>query len=121
RFSDPQIASTLPASPLPSARMPDTIGATLPPPPATPSKLKVFARRLVSFVVLWTVVLTALFSSNRLVSDYVFLGIMVLLAVTGLAEFYGLAAKRGLGCFEGWGLFGGIPLIVGAYLNLTGQ
>ena len=101
--------------------MPDTIGATLPPPPATPSKLKVFARRLVSFVVLWTVVLTALFSSNRLVSDYVFLGIMVLLAVTGLAEFYGLAAKRDLVCFERWGILGGMLLMVGTFLNLTGQ
>ena len=101
--------------------MPDTIGATLPPPPATPSKLKVFARRLVSFVVLWTVVLTALFSSNRLVSDYVFLSIMVLLAVTGLAEFYGLAAKRGLVCFERWGILGGMLLMVGTFLNLTGQ
>jgi phosphatidate cytidylyltransferase len=101
--------------------MPDTIRATLPPPPATPSKLKVFARRLVSFVVLWTVVLTALFSSNRLVSDYVFLVIMVLLAVTGLAEFYGLAAKRGLVCFERWGILGGTLLMVGTFLNLTGQ
>jgi len=101
--------------------MPDTIGATLPPPPATPSKLKVFARRLVSFVVLWTVVLTALFSSNRLVSDYVFLVIMVLLAVTGLAEFYGLAAKRGLVCFERWGILGGMLLMLGTFLNLTGQ
>jgi phosphatidate cytidylyltransferase len=101
--------------------MPETIRATLPPPPATPSKLKVFARRLVSFVVLWTVVLTALFSSNRLVSDYVFLVIMVLLAVTGLAEFYGLAAKRGLVCFERWGILGGTLLMVGTFLNLTGQ
>jgi phosphatidate cytidylyltransferase len=101
--------------------MPDTIGAKPPPPPATPSKLKVFVRRLASFVVLWTIVLTALFSSNRLVSDYVFLAIMVLLAVTGLAEFYGLAAQRGLACFERWGIFGGILLMVGTFLNLTGQ
>jgi phosphatidate cytidylyltransferase len=101
--------------------MPDTIGATPLPPPATPSKLKVFVRRLASFVVLWTIVLTALFSSNRLVSDYVFLAIMVLLAVTGLAEFYGLAAQRGLVCFERWGILGGVLLMVGTFLNLTGQ
>jgi phosphatidate cytidylyltransferase len=97
------------------------------PPPAAPappppdSKLKIFFRRLSSFIVLWTIVLTALFSSNRMVSDYVFLGVMVLLAVTGLAEFYGLAAKRGLVCFERWGIFGGILLMVGTFLNLTGQ
>jgi phosphatidate cytidylyltransferase len=78
-------------------------------------------RRLTSFVVLWTIVLTALFSSNRLVSDCVFLVIMVVLAVTGLAEFYGLAAQRGLVCFKGWGILGGILLMVGTFLNLTGQ
>ena len=90
-------------------------------PAVAPSKLKTFLRRLVSFVVLWTIVLTALFSSNRLVSDYVFLVIMVVLAVAGLAEFYGLAAKRGLVCFERWGIFGGILLMVGTFFNLTGQ
>src|ERR1035438_10006427 len=92
------------------------------PPPAPPlSKSKLFLRRRASFVVLWTIVLTALFSSNRLVSDYVFLMIMVFLAVTGLAEFYGLVAKRGLVCFEGWGILGGTLLMVGTFLNLTGQ
>jgi len=101
--------------------MPDTPGSTPPPPPAAPSKLKVFLRRLVSFVVLWAIVLTALFSSSRLVSDYVFLLIMVFLAVTGLAEFYGLAAKRGLVCFERVGILGGVLLMVGTFLNLTGQ
>jgi phosphatidate cytidylyltransferase len=100
--------------------MPDVITST--PPPAPPlSKSKIFLRRLVSFVVLWTIVLTALFSSNRLVSDYVFLVIMGFLAVTGLAEFYGLVAKRDLVCFERWGILGGLLLMVGTFLNLTGQ
>ena len=75
----------------PPPAMPDAIGST--PPPL--SKAKIFWRRLTSFVVLWTIVLTAMFSRNRLVSDYVFLVIMVLLAALGLAEFYGLVAKRG--------------------------
>ena len=104
--------------------MPDATRTTPSPvvPPSTaPSKLRVFLRRLVSFVVLWTIVLTALFSSNRLVSDYVFLVIMVFLAVTGLAEFYGLVARRGLVCFERWGILGGLLLMVGTFLNLTGQ
>jgi len=77
-------------------------------------------RRLVSFVVLWTIVLTALFSGSRAVSDYVFLFIIVVLAVTGLAEFYGLVARRGLVCFKWWGLLGGLLLMVGTFLNLTG-
>jgi phosphatidate cytidylyltransferase len=100
--------------------MSDALGST-PAPPSPPSKLKVFLRRLTSFVVLWTVVLTALFSRYRLVSDYVFLVIMVSLSVTGLAEFYGLVAKRGLVCFERWGIFGGLLLMVGTFLNLTGH
>jgi phosphatidate cytidylyltransferase len=87
---------------------------------AAPSKLKVFFRRLLSFVVLWTIVLGALFCGNRLVSDYVFLVIMVFLAVTGLAEFYGLVERGELVCFKWWGLLGGLLLMVGTFLNLTG-
>src|SRR2546427_502740 len=68
-------------------RMDPSTSSVAPPPP---SKAKVFLRRLISSVVLWTVVVTALFSSHKLVSDYVFLLIMVLLAASGLAEFYGL-------------------------------
>src|SRR5512146_2209606 len=98
--------------------MPDASASTSP--PAQPSKLKIFLRRLLSFVVLWTIVLTALFSSNRFVSDYVFLVIMVFLAVTGLAEFYGLVQKRDLVCFKWWGLLGGLLLMIGTFLNLTG-
>lgn len=89
-------------------------------PPAPPTKFKTFLRRLLSFVVLWTIVLTAMFSSNRLISDYVFLMIMVFLAVTGLAEFYGLVEKRDLVCFKWWGMLGGLLLMVGTFLNLTG-
>src|ERR1035438_9601520 len=100
--------------------MPDAIAST-PLPTAAPSKLKIFLRRLTSFVVLWTIVLTALFSSNRLISDYVFLVIMVVLAAAGLAEFYGLAARRDFVCFDRWGLLGGVLLMVGTFLNLTGQ
>ena len=89
-------------------------------PDQPPSKLKTFLRRLVSFVVLWTIVLVALFSRNRAVSDYVFLVIMVFLAVTGLAEFYGLVERRELVCFKWWGLLGGLLLMIGTFLNLTG-
>lgn len=88
--------------------------------PAGHSKLRTFARRLLSFVILWTILLIALFSKNRLISDAVFLMIIVFLAVTGLAEFYGLVEKRDLVCFKGWGIFGGLLLMVGTFLNLTG-
>ena len=87
-----------------------------------PSKLKIFLRRLLSFVVLWTIVLTALFSGNRLVSDYVFLLIMVFLAATGLGGVL-RAGRRSAAWFasSGWGIFGGVLLMVGTFLNLTGQ
>ena len=88
---------------------------------AAPSKLKIFLRRSISFIVLWTIVLLALFSGNPLVSDYVFLVIILLLALGGLAEFYGLVEKRDLVCFKGWGIFGGLLLMLGTFLNLTGH
>jgi phosphatidate cytidylyltransferase len=94
--------------------------ATLPA-PAPPARLKTFLRRLISSVVLWTMVLAALFSSNRLVSDYVFLVVMVFLAAAGLAEFYGIVEKRDLTCFKGWGIFGGVLLMAGTFLQLTGH
>ena len=87
---------------------------------APSSKLRVFARRLLSFVILWTVLLTALFSRHRMLSDAVFLLIITFLGVTGLAEFYGIVERRDMVCFKGWGILGGILLIVGTFLNLEG-
>jgi len=85
-----------------------------------PSKAKVFFRRLISTVILWSVILAALFSGHKLISDYVFLIIMVFLAGFGLAEFYGLVEKRDLVCFKWWGLFGGVLLMVGTFLHCKG-
>src|SRR6266403_4166573 len=86
-----------------------------------PSKARVFLRRLTSSIILWTIVIAGLFSSNRLISDYVFLVIIVVLAVSGLAEFYGIVEKRDLVCFKGWGIAGGVLLMIGTFLNLTGK
>ena len=93
---------------------------TSPSPPAL-SKRQIFFRRLFSFLVLWTVILTALFSGNSLISDYVFLAVMVMLACAGLWEFYGLVEKRDLVCFKYSGLLGGLLLMVGTFLKLTGN
>ena len=87
----------------------------------SPSKAQVFLRRLITSVILWTVILAALFSGSSLVSDGVFLLIIVFLALAGLAEFYGLAEKRGLACFKWCGLFGGALLMVGTFLELIGK
>ncbi len=89
--------------------------------PQTLTKRQIFFRRLFSFVILWTVILTALFSGYRWLSDTVFLVIMVALAAAGLAEFYSLAEKDDLICFKYSGMAGGILLMVGTFLNLTGR
>src|SRR5215831_11464786 len=89
-------------------------------PSPSPSKAQTFLRRLVSTVFLWTVILMALFSGNTLVSNGVFLFLIVLLALSGLIEFYGIAEKRGMVNFKWCGLFGGLFLMVGTFLNVTG-
>ena len=86
-----------------------------------PAKAKVFLRRLITTVILWTVILTAMFSRHEFISDGVFLLLMGLLAFAGLAEFYGLAEKRGIACFKWCGLLGGVLLTIGTFLNLTGH
>jgi len=91
------------------------------PTPPTLSKRQIFLRRLLSFVILWTVILVGLFSGEKLVSDCVFLVIMVLLAGAGLWEFYGLVEKRGVVCFKYCGLIGGLLLMVGTFFNLNGM
>ncbi|HEX3856050.1 MAG TPA: phosphatidate cytidylyltransferase [Verrucomicrobiae bacterium] len=87
----------------------------------TPSKGKIFFRRLITTVILWTVIIAALFSSHRWVSDGVCILLLIFLAATGLAEFYGLAEKRGLACFKWCGLIGGVLMMAGTFLHLTGH
>jgi len=93
-----------------------------PNPPATPALTKgqVFLRRLFSSVVLWTVVLCAVFAQNKAFSDCAFLILMLLLAATGLIEFYGMVEKRGLICFKEWGVFGGLLLMASTFFYLSG-
>lgn len=84
------------------------------------SKGAVFLRRLASSLVLWTVVIAALFASNRVFSGVCFLSIMMVLAGVGLVEFYGLAEKKGLVCFKWWGVGGGALLMVSTFVYLSG-
>jgi phosphatidate cytidylyltransferase len=96
--------------------------ATAPPTGAPPklSRGQIFFRRLISSVVLWTIVLLAIFSKNKVVSNYFFLLVMVLLGGAGLFEFYDLAKKIGLPCYRGWGIFGGLLLTTSTFLYLSG-
>jgi len=90
-------------------------------PTPTPNKAQVFLRRLFSTLLLWAVVIGAMFSNNPYISDGVFVLLIATLSVAGLAEFYGLAEKRGLACFKFSGIIGGVLLMVGTFLNVTGH
>ena len=92
-----------------------------PTPSPSPSKAQIFARRLLSTVLLWTVILSAMFSGNEIISSYVFLLLMIVLAATGLLEFYGMIAKRGMVCFRNWGIAAGVLLMIGTFLHLRGK
>jgi phosphatidate cytidylyltransferase len=84
-----------------------------------PTKLQVFSRRLLTFVVLWSVVLASLFSTNTFISHYCALAMMMAFAGLGLHEFYNLVAKRGLVCFRFWGIFWGLALMASTFFYLT--
>src|SRR5580658_2147916 len=90
-------------------------------PPAKLSKGAIFFRRLFSFLVLWTVVIGALFSGHKALSDYVFLLIILLLAVSGLLEFYGMAQKLNYACYAGWGVCGGVLMILFTFVCISGE
>ncbi|MGD1084041.1 MAG: CDP-archaeol synthase, partial [Verrucomicrobiota bacterium] len=90
-------------------------------PPAPPSKAAVFFRRLLSFTVLWTVVLLALFSRHKWFSDYFFLLILLTLTGAGLVEFYGMVARLDLQCYPRCGVFGGVLLLVATFLDVSGE
>jgi phosphatidate cytidylyltransferase len=83
------------------------------------SRTQIFLRRLLSALVLWGVVIGALFAGYQTLSDLVFLLLMLLLAFGGLMEFYGLVEKRGLICFKGLGIFGGMLLMTSTFLLLS--
>jgi len=86
----------------------------------SPTKVQVFLRRSVSTLVLWAIVLAAMFSSSRIVSDGVFVLLIATMAMAGLVEFYGLAEKRGLACFKISGVIGGVLLMLGTFAHFQG-
>lgn len=84
------------------------------------SKGAVFVRRLASFVILWSLVIGALFSPNKLFSTACFLVFIVTLVWVGLLEFYGLIELRGWPCYKKLGVLGGVILIISTNLYLSG-
>ncbi len=100
-----------------SAAMSGTANVT---PSPSPSKAQVFLRRLLSTLILWAIVLAAMFSNNRIISDGVFVLLIGTLALAGLVEFYGLAEKCRLACFKYTGLVGGALLMLGTFAHFEG-
>jgi phosphatidate cytidylyltransferase len=86
---------------------------------APPSRSAVFVRRLLTSIVLWTLVISALFSQYKLLSDYAILVVMMALAGAGLHEFYALVQRRNLVCFRWWGLFSGLLLMASTFIYLS--
>ena len=97
--------------------VPDPAASTTP----APSRTQVFARRLATFVILWSAVLAALFCAGPAFSNYFFLGVMVALSAIGLREFYALAEQRGLVCFKAWGMVGGALLMISTFVYSSGE
>lgn len=88
--------------------------------PAPPGKGLVFLRRLGSSLVLWAVVLAAIFSPNEALRLAAFFLIATFFSTAGLVEFYDMARHKGLPCYKGWGIVGGLLLTVGSFLFLAG-
>ena len=88
--------------------------------PPKASKAKVFARRLVSTVILWGLVLGGMFCAGKFLSDLLFIAFLTTLATVGLLEFYGLVEKEGMVCFKALGIVGGVILMVGTFLKFQG-
>lgn len=85
-----------------------------------PSRRTVFLRRLASSLVLWSVVIGGLFSGIPLLSQGLFLAIMLTLVILGLIEFYDLVDRRRLACFKYAGLIGGVVLVGGSFAYMSG-
>lgn len=90
-------------------------------PNAPLSKGAIFLRRLLSFVILWGIVLGGLFSGNKVLSDYVFLLILLFLSVTGLLEFYNMVRLLGHACYSREGIFGGVLLLTATFCYVSGN
>lgn len=90
------------------------------PTPSAPSRGRIFARRLTSTAVLWAVILWTVFSARRDLTDWVFLGMLIVLTWVGLREFYGWVGRLGRACFPGWGVGLGVGIVTVPYLGQLG-
>lgn len=98
-----------------------TESSSSPSSPSVPPRRSVtFLKRLGSSLLLWSVVVAALFAPHPTVAGGCFVVLMTLLAGAGLVEFYGLVERRGLVCFKLWGLAAGVLLMASTFFYLSG-
>ncbi|MCX7871754.1 MAG: phosphatidate cytidylyltransferase [Verrucomicrobiae bacterium] len=72
------------------------------------NKIAIFLKRLISTVLLWTIVLAALFAPWRALSLSTFFIIITLLTTIGMLEFYSCIEKKKLPAYKSFGMLLGI-------------
>ncbi len=85
------------------------------------SKLQTFLKRLLSTVVLWGVLLGALFSGNKTIADLALLIVVNVISIFGLMEFCDMLAKRQCPCFRVYAIITGSVFISALWLAQTGH
>jgi len=86
-----------------------------------PTKLQTFGKRLFSTVLLWGVLLGALFSGNKTVADLAVLIVLNVISVFGLMEFCDMLEKRGHPCFRAYAIVTGCVFVSASWLAETGN
>lgn len=80
------------------------------------TKLQTFLKRLLSTILLWAVVLGALFSGNQTIADFAVLIVINGICFFGLMEFCDMVEKRGGKCFRRFALTSGAIYITSIWL-----
>lgn len=88
---------------------------------SAPTKLQTFGKRLFSTVLLWAVLLGALFSGNRTIADLAVLIVLNVICFFGLMEFCDMLEKRGHPCFRWYAISVGMVFITVLWLTETGR
>lgn len=73
-----------------------------------PTKFQTFLQRLLTTVVLWAIVLGALFSGNKTAADIAVLIVLNVICFFGVLEFAGLTTAKGGDFFRSYALTGGL-------------
>lgn len=88
---------------------------------AAPTKLKIFFQRLASTLVLWALVLGALFSGHRTAADLALLIVLNVICFFATLEFGGLVTARGGKFFRTYALTGGFCYLAVSWWAQSGR